>query len=114
MKIKDSKTLKRSIAHFYRDCEVWPRLNLNVMLANPSRPIQASSTKSFSVIGGGGQLKLTATLHRSTWMAGQRCYMCIGLGNSTKKTVKTVVSALVRTITIFKHRHVVNSDGSQS
>ncbi|KAI1793814.1 hypothetical protein LXA43DRAFT_884840, partial [Ganoderma leucocontextum] len=114
VKIKDSQTLKRSIAHFYRDCEVWPRLTLDVVLASGSRPIQASTAKSLSVIGGGGQLKLTAMLHRLTWIAGQRCYVRIWLGNDTKKTVKTVVLTLVRTTTLFKHRPVVESDDSQS
>ena len=114
MKVKDSQTLKRSIAHFYRDCEVWPRLNLNVMLAAPSRPIQASSTKSLSVIGSGGQLRLTAMLHRSTWIAGQRCYVRVGLGNDTKRTVRTVALALIRTTTLFKYRPVADSDGTQS
>ncbi|PIL31698.1 hypothetical protein GSI_06401 [Ganoderma sinense ZZ0214-1] len=114
VKIKDSQTLKRSIAHFYRDCEVWPRLNLNVMLSTPSRPIQASSKKTLSAIGGGGQLKLTAMLHRSTWIAGQRCYVRIGLGNDTKRTVRTTVLTLIRTTTLFKYRPVVSSNGSQS
>ncbi|KAM5530599.1 hypothetical protein V8D89_015717, partial [Ganoderma adspersum] len=114
VKVKDSQTLKRSIAHFYRDCEVWPRLNLNVMLATPSRPIQASSAKCLSVIGGGGQLRLTAMLHRSTWIAGQRCYVRLGLSNDTKRIVRTVALTLIRTTTLFKYQPVAESDGSQS
>nr|VWO94393.1 G protein complex alpha subunit GpaB [Ganoderma boninense] len=114
VKIKDSQTLKRSIAHFYRDCQVWPRLNLNAMLSTPSRPIQASSARTLSAIGGGGQLKLMAMLHRSTWIAGQRCYVRIGLGNDTKRTVRTVILTLIRTTTLFKYRPGANSDGSQS
>ncbi|TBU63684.1 hypothetical protein BD310DRAFT_964597 [Dichomitus squalens] len=102
VKVKDSKTSKRSIAHFYRDCQVWPRLQVDGVLASAPRPIQASTARSISVIGGGNKLKLTAMLHRLTWIAGQRCYVRICIGNETKKTVKTVTLSLVRTTSLFK------------
>ncbi|EJF66931.1 hypothetical protein DICSQDRAFT_43935, partial [Dichomitus squalens LYAD-421 SS1] len=102
VKVKDSKTSKRSIAHFYRDCQVWPRLQVDGVLASAPRPIQASTARSISVIGGGNKLKLTAMLHRLTWIAGQRCYVRVRIGNETKKTVKTVTLSLVRTTSLFK------------
>ncbi|KAI0721389.1 hypothetical protein C8T65DRAFT_601517 [Cerioporus squamosus] len=102
VKVKDSQTGKRSIAHFYRDCEVWPRMNPSVVLANAPRPIQASTAKSLSVIGSGHKVKLTATLHRMTWMAGQRCSVRIWIANETKKNIKSVALTLVRTTTLFK------------
>ncbi|RDX50472.1 hypothetical protein OH76DRAFT_1482249 [Lentinus brumalis] len=102
VKVKDSQTGKRSIAHFYRDCEVWPRMNPSVVLANAPRPIQASTAKSLSVIGNGSKLKLTAMLHRMTWIAGQRCAVRIWIANETKKSIKSVTLTLVRTTTLFK------------
>ncbi|KAI0756748.1 hypothetical protein C8Q80DRAFT_1130287 [Daedaleopsis nitida] len=102
VKVKDSKTGKRSIAHFYRDCQVWPRLNPKIVLATAPRPIQASTAKSLAVIGGGSKLKLTAMLHRMTWISGQRCFVRIYIENNSKKAVKAVTLTLVRTITLFK------------
>ncbi|TFK92792.1 hypothetical protein K466DRAFT_659016 [Polyporus arcularius HHB13444] len=102
VKVKDSQTGKRSIAHFYRDCEVWPRMNPSVVLANAPRPIQASTAKSLSVVGSGSKLKLTAMLHRMTWIAGQRCAVRIWIANETKKSIKSVTLTLVRTTTLFK------------
>ena len=111
MKVKDSKTLRRSIAHFYRDCQVWPRLQLDVILSAAPRPIQASTAGRLSVIGGGGnKLKLTAMLHRLTWIAGQRCYIRIWIGNETKKTVKTLTLNLIRTTILFKYHHEPDPD----
>lgn len=102
VKVKDSQSGKRSIAHFYRDCQVWPRLNPTIVLASAPRPIHASTAKSLGVIRGASKMKLTAMLHRMSWIAGQRCFVRICIANDTKKTVKTVVLTLVRTLTLFK------------
>ena len=48
------------------------------------------------------KVKLTAQLHRLTWVAGQRCYVNIAVANDTKKTVKSFTFTLVRSTTIFK------------
>ncbi|KAI9060559.1 hypothetical protein FKP32DRAFT_1687571 [Trametes sanguinea] len=102
VKVKDSKTGKRSIAHFYRDCQVWPRLDIAVVLASAPRPIQASTSRALSVIGGGSKVKLTAVLPRMTWVAGQRCYVHVSVANDTRRTVKSLTLTLVRTTTLFK------------
>lgn len=102
--MKDSNTGKRSIAHFYRDCQVWPRMDPSAVLASAPRPVQASTTKGLSVIGNGRKLRLTAALHRINWVAGQRCYVRVWVGNDTRKSVKSLTTTLVRTTTLFKLR----------
>lgn len=105
MKVKDSSSGKRSIAHFYRTCEVWPRLDLRSVLAPAQRPIQASTVKSFAVLGGGdGKVKLSASLHRLQWIAGQSCQVKVHVENDTKKTVRSLMLTLIRTTTLFKPR----------
>ncbi|KAL1740605.1 hypothetical protein HDZ31DRAFT_47171, partial [Schizophyllum fasciatum] len=101
VKVKDPATDARSIAHFYRDCEVWPRLNPSAILAPAPRPISDSSAKSL-FMGGSGKVYLTASLHRVHWIAGQKCYIRIGVSNGSKKTIKRVTIALVRTLVAFK------------
>lgn len=92
---------ERSIAHFYRNCEIWPRLDPSLALSNASRPLLAQVSKKL-FFGGKGKISLSAQLHRLTWIAGQRCYIKFKVTNETKKTVKSLTLALIRTITTFK------------
>jgi hypothetical protein len=104
--VKDRVTEKRSIAHFYRNCEIWPRLNPSVVLASLSKPLQATTSKSL-FMGGNGKVTLTATLHRLHWIAGQKCFVKVTVVNYTKKTIKSLVLSVVRTTTCFKpHPHL--------
>ena len=103
IKVKDNDTDKKSIAHFYRNCEVWPRLNPSVILAPAPTPLQASTSKSL-FMGGNGKLRLTATLHRLHWIAGQQCCIQVSVKNDTKKTVKSLTLTLIRTTVIFRPR----------
>ncbi|KAH9846847.1 hypothetical protein C2E23DRAFT_543220 [Lenzites betulinus] len=114
VKVKDSKTGKRSIAHFYRDCQVWPRLDPARVLANAPRPIQASTVGSLAVMGAGSKVRLTAMLPRMTWLAGQRCYVHLSVTNESKKSVKTIKLALIRTTTLFKSRPGFNTSSGDS
>ncbi|KAH9898141.1 hypothetical protein C8Q73DRAFT_387693 [Cubamyces lactineus] len=114
VKVKDSKTGKRSIAHFYRDCQVWPCLDLTTVLASAPRHIQASTARSLSVIGGGHKVKLTAILHRLTHVAGQRCYVRVSVVNETKKSVKTLALTLIRTTILFKPKPALDYSGHSS
>lgn len=104
--MKDGDFGRRSIAHFYRDCEIWPRLNPSVTLAAASRPLQATTSKAL-LLGGSGKVQLTATLHRLHWVAGQQCVVRVNVSNDTKKTIKSVVLTLIRSTIIFKpHPHL--------
>ncbi|KAL6310124.1 hypothetical protein BKA93DRAFT_185275 [Sparassis latifolia] len=108
VKVKDSSSGKRSIAHFYRNCEIWPRIDPTVALAPATRPLQATTSKSIAMLSN-SKVKLTALLHRLTFIAGQRCYVRVAVLNETKKTVKSLTLTLVRTTTIFKPKPALDA-----
>ncbi|KAL5536114.1 hypothetical protein ACEPAF_4219 [Sanghuangporus sanghuang] len=101
MKVVDPSTGKRSIAHFYRDCEVWPALDPVATLAPAPDPMLARAAKKL-FMGGDGTLALTASLHRSTWVAGQPVHVRLRIVNETKKNVRSISFAVIRTTTLFK------------
>ncbi len=102
IKVKDSRTNTTSIAHVYRSIEVWPLFDPAIALAPTPSSIYATTAKSI-FLGGSGKLKLTASLHRATWVAGQRCYVKIFVANDTeKRKVQTLTLELIRSETIFK------------
>lgn len=100
-KVKCTVTNERSIAHFYRNCEIWPRLEYATIFTPASKPLSAQVSKGL-FLGGKGKVNLTAKLHRLHWFAGQRCYLNFSITNDTKKAVKRLTLALVRTTTVFK------------
>src|SRR5258708_32988014 len=73
IRVKDGRTGARSIAHFYRNVEVWPSYDPSRILA-PTPSARYSTAAKPVFLGGSGKLKLTAGIHREIWMAGQRCY----------------------------------------
>lgn len=101
MKVKDTETGRRSIAHFYRDCEAWPRLDPSIVLSPSPRPIRAEVSKTL-FMGGQGQVHLQASLHRLTWIAGQRCSIHLDVSNSSTKTIKKVTISLSRAVVTFQ------------
>lgn len=102
IKIKDTRTNARSIAHCYRTIEVWPLFDPKFVLAPASTPLYASTSKAL-FFGGTGTVKLTASLHRATWIAGQRCYVRVFVANDTeKRSVQSLSLTLIRAETIFK------------
>lgn len=101
LKLKDTLSGKRSIAHFYRTCEVWPRLDPERILVPAPRPLRATISKSF-FMGGDGKLTLTASLIRLYWVAGQRCFVHLNIQNATKKLVTSVTLSLLRNTVIFR------------
>ncbi|CEH19508.1 ARRESTIN DOMAIN CONTAINING PROTEIN [Ceraceosorus bombacis] len=103
VKLKDADGSNRSIAHFYRHVELFPYLNPAVVLSSASKPVQARASKSL-FLGGSGKVHLTASLHRSTWVAGQRVYVNININNDTSKRLKNITLALVRTVVLFRPR----------
>lgn len=102
IKIKDARANTSSISHIYRSIEVWPLLNPTIALAPTPSSLYATTSKSI-FLGGSGKLKLTASLHRATWVAGQRCYVKIFIANDTeKRKVQTLTLELIRSETVFK------------
>lgn len=113
IKVKESETSKRSVAHFYRNCEIWPAFDPFTVLAPSPRPIHVSCAKKL-FMGGSGKLRMTAEIHRGTWVAGQRCYVKVTARNETKKTVKSLVLSLIRTTTIFRPKPHLDAAASDS
>lgn len=109
-KVKDTETGKISVAHFYRECEVWPRLDPVATLQSAPRPIQVTASKSL-FLGGSGAVKLTVMLHRLHWVSGQRCFVKALVSNNTTRTLKSFTLTLIRRTTIFKSSAGINIDG---
>ncbi|CCM04190.1 uncharacterized protein FIBRA_06356 [Fibroporia radiculosa] len=114
MKMQNPNNGKRSIAHFYRNCEVWPQLNPAVVLASAPRPLQAATSKGLSVLGNSSKVKMTALLHRLTWIAGQRCSVSLVVVNETKKTIRSLALTLIRTTTIFRPKPMLDAGPARS
>lgn len=53
-------------------------------------------------MGGSGKLTLTASLTRLYWVAGQQCFVHLGIQNETKKVVTSVTVSLLRNTVIFR------------
>ncbi|KAL9932699.1 hypothetical protein V8E36_008398 [Tilletia maclaganii] len=107
VKLKGAAGADRSIAHFYRHVELFPYLNPAAVLAAAPKPILSRAEKGL-FMGGTGKVLLNASLHRSTWVAGQRVYVNIGVRNETTKKVKNLHLALVRTVTLFRPKPEFN------
>ncbi|CAO1631190.1 unnamed protein product [Jaminaea pallidilutea] len=103
IKLKDTNGGGRSIAHFYRHVELFPYLNPAVVLSSAPRPTQASGEKGL-FLGGSGKVKVTASLHRPTWIAGQRVYVNVSVNNATTKRISSATFTLIRTVTLFRPR----------
>ncbi|KDR85471.1 hypothetical protein GALMADRAFT_204908 [Galerina marginata CBS 339.88] len=96
LRIKDPVSGKKSMAHFYRGCSIWPRLNPSVLLAPTSRPLQVTVSE--------GLVYLTASLHRLHWVAGQLCYVRFEVVNNSKKFLRSLFLELIQSTTTFKHK----------
>lgn len=101
------------MAHFYRTVEIWPIFDPKVILAASPTPLYATIAKPL-FLGGSGTLKITASLHRAVWIAGQRCYVKIFIANDTeKRTVKALTLSLIRFETVFKPEVVTSTPSRQ-
>ncbi|CDR98954.1 uncharacterized protein SPSC_06263 [Sporisorium scitamineum] len=113
VKLKSVSGANRTIAHFYRHVDLFPYLNPAVVLSSALKPIQASSSKGL-FLGGSGKVHLMASLHRNTWIAGQRVYINIGIQNETSKKINGMTLSLIRTVTLYKPRPELDLDGQVS
>jgi hypothetical protein len=131
LKLKSASGDDRSIAHFYRHVDIYPYFNPAMALASALTPLKNSADKSI-FMGGSGKVHLTATMHRGTWVAGQRCYVDVCVQNETSKKVcsiastdfdcsetnitilqvKTLSLSLIRTTVVFRPRpHLTAGNG---
>ncbi|SNX85572.1 uncharacterized protein MEPE_04281 [Melanopsichium pennsylvanicum] len=109
VKLKSASGANRSIAHFYRHVDLFPYLNPAVVLSGAVKPIQATSSKGL-FLGGSGKVHLMASLHRNTWVAGQRVYINVGIQNDTSKKINGMTLSLIRTVTLYKPRPELELD----
>ncbi|PWN26839.1 hypothetical protein BDZ90DRAFT_193152 [Jaminaea rosea] len=107
VKLKDKHGGNRSIAHFYRHVDLYPYLNPAVVLSSAPRPISAEGEKGL-FLGGSGKVKLSASLHRATWVAGQRVYVNVNVANGTSKKISSASMTLIRTVTLYRPRPELN------
>ncbi|GAA5996399.1 uncharacterized protein JCM10292_007582 [Rhodotorula paludigena] len=101
VKLKAQDGGNRSIAHFYRHLDVFPYLNPAFVLAPAVKPLLSEAAKSL-FMGGNGKVTLSASLHRETWVAGQRCYVEVHVANESSKKIKTLTLALIRTTSVYR------------
>ncbi|PWN38342.1 E set domain-containing protein, partial [Meira miltonrushii] len=103
VKLKSENGSNRSIAHFYRHIDLYPYLNPAIVLAGSGKPVQARGSKGL-FLGGSGKVHLIASLHRSSWVAGQRLYVHLRIDNETSKRVKSLTMTLIRTVILYRPR----------
>lgn len=53
-------------------------------------------------MGGNGEVKLTASLHRLHWVSGQSCFVGVKIVNNSEKAVKNLSIRLIRSTTLFR------------
>ncbi|KAG9077272.1 hypothetical protein FS749_010855, partial [Ceratobasidium sp. UAMH 11750] len=117
---KNANLASVSIAHFYRNVELWPTYGPmalhNSEGAHPAlgqTGTVSSRTAQGLLFGGAGMLHLTSVLHRKVWLAGQKCTVYIGAWNETKKSIKTVTLAIIRKATIARPNQSASSNRKQ-
>ncbi|KAG9087980.1 hypothetical protein FRC06_002276 [Ceratobasidium sp. 370] len=117
---KHANLMSVSIAHFYRNVELWPTYGpMALHSAEEAHPALgqtgtvSSRTAQGLLFGGTGMLHLTAVLHRKVWLAGQKCTVYIGAWNETKKSIKTVTLAIIRKATIGRPNQSTSSNRKQ-
>ncbi|RXW24012.1 hypothetical protein EST38_g1835 [Candolleomyces aberdarensis] len=98
IRIKDPISEQKSIAHFYRNICTWPRLDLAECMNPLPRPIQVTMSDSERT------LKLTVTLTRLQWIAGQRCYLKFSVTNQTSRAIKSFTIGLHQDVIIYRPR----------
>ncbi|KAI9444876.1 hypothetical protein H4582DRAFT_859335 [Lactarius indigo] len=102
--IKDSDTNQLSLAHFYRQCSIWPGLSLRELLTPSTRPLVSTAVLSVPQGGSYSKLRLAARVPRPSYFAGQSCYVYIQITNNTQRTVRSLCMTLARTTTIYRPR----------
>ncbi|EGG06939.1 uncharacterized protein MELLADRAFT_86243 [Melampsora larici-populina 98AG31] len=103
----------RSIAHFYRHIDLYPYFDPIKTLACAPKPLKVTTSKGL-FMGGQGKVHLTAKVHRSVWVAGQRCHVDVHVGNDGTKKIKSLTLALIRTTTVFRSKEPLSDSDTES
>jgi hypothetical protein len=97
------ETKKRSIAHFYRPCVIFPYVEPSFAFSNTGNEAEFRTEQGlgWSLSGDKGQVAVSVKLPRPHWIAGQRVWLDITVGNRSSRKVKTMTLALLRTTTLY-------------
>ncbi|KAF8260742.1 hypothetical protein EI94DRAFT_1609891 [Lactarius quietus] len=112
--IKDPDTNQLSLAHFYRQCSIWPGLSLQELLVPSTRPLVSTAVLSVPQSGSYSKLKLAARVPRPSYFAGQSCYVHIQITNNTQRTVRSLCMTLIRTTAIYRPRSERRKQGGKA
>jgi len=72
-------------------------------LVNLPNPLTASDELRLSAFGTHNLIKLTAGVHRQTWVSGTALFVDVHVSNSSQKTVKKIELQLERATSFFYH-----------
>ncbi|MCJ1478330.1 hypothetical protein MMC13_007008 [Lambiella insularis] len=72
-------------------------------LVNLPYPLTASDELRFSKYGAHDMVKMTAGIHRQTWVSGIALFVDIHVSNSSQKTIKRIDLQLERATTFYDH-----------
>jgi len=92
------------VAHCFQKLQLYPYLNPTAVLASASRPIVAHSN---SVEADARRIQLAASLHRETWVAGQRVYFDVSVLNNGEDMLNMLRIALVRVENVYHTRSMI-------
>ncbi|KAF9056104.1 hypothetical protein BJ165DRAFT_478320 [Panaeolus papilionaceus] len=93
LRVKYPVSRKQSIAHFFRECVLWPKVDPQKVLHPQTRPIQVTTSE--------GDIHLTASLYPPTWVAGQDCRIKVVIKNASQTPIKSLEIGLFNSITVF-------------
>ena len=71
------------------------------MLVNLSSPLLASEELRFPKVGGSLPIKLTAGLHRQTWISGYMLFVDVHIDNGSRKTVNKIEVQLEKATIVY-------------
>lgn len=104
VRVKAFGETQAGVAHCFQKLQLYPYLNPTAVLASASRPIVAHSSSAEASARG---IHLAASLHRETWVAGQRVYFDVSMLNSGEEMLNMLRIALVRVENVYRTRDMI-------
>ncbi|KAJ9125572.1 hypothetical protein QFC22_000534 [Naganishia vaughanmartiniae] len=104
IKLHTPETKKRSIAHFYRPCTIYPYVPPLDIFGSTEHPTEVRTEQGlgWSLSGEKGKVRVIAELPRPDWVAGQNVWIKIFADNQSQKKIRTLNIALLEQIVLFK------------
>lgn len=89
IKLHTPETKKRSIAHFYRPCVIYPYVVPQHIFGSTEHPTEVRTEQGlgWSLTGEKGKVRVIAELPRPDWVAGQNVWIKIFADNQSQKKV---------------------------